>query len=142
MNSIFWLAVVCVGQMVAGSTTYVDYLYGTMVVEEKHEAVVKYDDGRYWKVIVVNGFAPEITINYLCSGGTHYVLDYRGHIPYKLSKPVAETPMLAPKPTPKPTLAESKPIERPKSSSGMMQPSEISDPSNIVSPQYNRLAEE
>lgn len=140
MNSLIMLATLWVGQcgVVVGPTTYIDYLYGTMVVESKFNAVVRYDDGRRWRVVVVNGYVPRITTRKLTDGGVHYVYDYREHIPYEPPMPHPEPYQLSPEPVkPKSVLV---PIERPRP--GMARPLDVDDPQRVVAPKYHKSVDE
>lgn len=80
-------------------------------METKCRAVVKYNDGKYWDVVVVNGFVPVITVYDKVDGGKHYVLDYRCRIPRRKPQPVVpeDIPRVVPRPEVEP---ESRPISR------------------------------
>lgn len=109
MNTLIFLAAVSLGQfsdpcgysIVVSPTMYIDYLYGEMRVESKVMTQVKYSDGRYWNVYIVNGYAPAVTVTHLSGGGVRYIYDYRCRIPYRKPEP---KPKPKPKPNPDPEI--------------------------------------
>lgn len=118
MNVLMLLAAMSLGQfsdpcgysVVVGPTTYIDYLYGEMRVESKIMTQVKYSDGRYWNVYIVNGYVPAVTVTSLASGGVRYVFDYRCRIPYRKPEPRPQPeidPRYLPGPEPEPPPAQS-----------------------------------
>jgi len=139
INNIAFLVTFCMGQftdpygysMVSGSgpTIFIDYLYGTMQVKSKFEAEIKYNDGRLWKVPVINGYMPKISMTRLPTGSLHYVLDYRYQFPYK--------PISVSRPLQLPELPS--PVEMPAPlPSGMLRPSDVADPARVVLPKYEK----
>jgi hypothetical protein len=79
---IYCLALLLVGQVQVLDYTKVDKInrFGSMVPEVCYESVVKYDDGVYRKITVVNGYVPVIAST-CTSRGLCYIMDYRGQIP-------------------------------------------------------------
>ena len=159
INNIAFLVTFCMGQftdpygysMVSGSgpTIFIDYLYGTMQVKSKFEAEIKYNDGRLWKVPVINGYMPKISMTRLPTGSLHYVLDYRYQFSYK-SISVSE-PQIVPKQSmpDTPSIPESdhsiplpelpSPVEMPAPlPAGMLRPSDVADPARVVLPKYEK----
>lgn len=155
MNIVAFM-VMCVGQICHPSIC-IEYLYGDMSVESRFMTQVKYDDGRYWNVYVVNGYLPTVTITPLSNGDTRYVYDYRKHIAYKptknievkpeIKKPLDIKPLPLKVANPEPKKLDIKPLPlvptpdpafTNQKTDGTTLPSAIAEPERVVRPNYGR----
>lgn len=141
---------------------YIDYIYGDMQVETKVFAKVEYNRNdkeikEAWRVPIVNGYVPTLTVQTYSDGSQRYVFDYRKRIPYaKPEPPPPKPPPVLPKPEP-PKLPPPLPTKReqplpkleptrlpeqlklePPIPAGMERPSDIADPVRVISPDYKK----
>ena len=62
---------------VLAPTLYIDYNLGGMTEVSRCMAVIRYSDGRKWRVPVINGYVPSITHTRYANGSERYYFDYR-----------------------------------------------------------------
>jgi len=107
-----------VTEVVVKPTLYIDYNLAGMTEVTRCMAVIKYTDGRKWRVPVINGYVPSINHTRYADGSERYHFDYSINLTYAevmakkqpvLPEPVAERA----EPPKRPTLAPPKPIPDP-----------------------------
>lgn len=104
---------------------YIAYNLGGMTEVTRCMEVITYDDGRRWRVPIINGYLPAITHTRYSDGAERYYFDYRINLTYsdylarqrekelaRLPGPVPDPIPERPRPTPAPLL-EVQPKKRP-----------------------------
>jgi hypothetical protein len=61
---------------------YLSYNLGGMTEQSRCMAIVTYDDGRRWRVPIINGYVPSVTHTRYLDGSERYHFDYRINLTY------------------------------------------------------------
>lgn len=127
---------------VVGPPIYIEYSLHGMTERSKFWAMTPYRDGRYRRVPIINGYAPRVYSKRYSDGSDRFLYDYQDRIVYEdimLDDKRTRTPSRSTIPRTLPLVPVRPTAPRdpdPKLLEGLRDPSSISEPRVIISPNY------